>query len=248
MISPTTPTAATAAVQALHGMPARLRQERETAERDPVSGPVEEASAGEGRVGGVGTQEKLSPAEEEQLRKLKKRDAEVRAHEQAHLMAAGPYAQGPPKYEYQTGPDGKRYAIGGSVKIDTRPVPGDPQATIQKAQVIQRAALAPKDPSPADRRIAREARRMEMKARQELELQRQEANRNPEKASDRPASGPAARRRPILFMPTTGTPYELASQDTPPPAGSPPQRPDGYNPSREAVYRPPAPVQIDRYV
>lgn len=37
---------------------------------------------------------------------------------------------------YKTGPDGVKYAVSGEVLIDTSRVPGDPQATLQKAQLI----------------------------------------------------------------------------------------------------------------
>ena len=43
-----------------------------------------------------------------------------RAHEMAHLAAAGGLATGP-YYEYQQGPDSKQYAVGGHVNIDTSP-------------------------------------------------------------------------------------------------------------------------------
>jgi len=105
--------------------------------------------------------------------KLKNRDQEVRRHEQAHLAAAGGLATGGANFSYQTGPDGKRYAIGGEVNIDTSPVPGDPNATIRKAQQIRKAALAPADPSPQDRAVAASASAMEIKARRDL----QEKNR-----------------------------------------------------------------------
>ena len=44
-------------------------------------------------------------------------DREERQHEQAHLSAAGGHARGGPSYQYETGPDGKRYAVGGEVSI-----------------------------------------------------------------------------------------------------------------------------------
>ncbi len=101
--------------------------------------------------------------------KLAARDQQVRAHEQAHLAAAGPYATGGPSFQYTTGPDGKRYAIGGEVGIDTSPISGDPEATIRKAQVIRAAATAPADPSGQDQRVAAAAMKMETQARQELQ-------------------------------------------------------------------------------
>ena len=102
------------------------------------------------------------------LESLRQRDQEVRLHEQAHLLAAGPYAQGVPSYTYQTGPDGRRYAIGGEVSIDLSAVPGNPQATLQKALTIRRAALAPIDPSEADQVVAAQATALAAQAQQEL--------------------------------------------------------------------------------
>ena len=116
----------------------------------------------------------LTPEEQRKVQELQDRDREVRAHEQAHKAAAGRYAQGGPQYEYTTGPDRKQYAIGGSVAIDTSKVPNDPAATIQKAQAVKRAALAPAQPSSEDHRIAAKASRMEAEARAELQEQVQQ--------------------------------------------------------------------------
>lgn len=104
---------------------------------------------------------------EEGVRRLRQRDQEVRAHERAHMAAGGHYA-GSPRYEYERGPDGRHYAVGGSVAIDTSPVHGDPEATAEKMQVVRRAALAPAKPSAKDRRVAAEASRREAEARREL--------------------------------------------------------------------------------
>jgi len=98
----------------------------------------------------------LSKDQEAQVRDLKKADAEVRAHERAHKTAAGPYA-GSIQLEYTSGPDGRRYATSGEVDIDISPVRGDPEATIDKMEVVKRAALAPQSPSPQDRAVAAQA-------------------------------------------------------------------------------------------
>ncbi len=95
----------------------------------------------------------LSPDEQRIVDKLRARDREVRDHEQAHARVGGSYAS-QPTYSYQSGPDGKRYAIGGSVAIDASPVRGNPEATIVKMEVVKRAALAPAEPSSTDRRVA----------------------------------------------------------------------------------------------
>ncbi|MBF0433044.1 MAG: hypothetical protein HQK83_17305 [Fibrobacteria bacterium] len=113
----------------------------------------------------------LTEEEKREVEKLKKRDEEVRQHEQAHVAAAGSYARGGPQFEYTRGPDDKEYAIGGHVNIDSGPIPGDPEATIQKARVVKRAALAPGSPSGEDRNVAAQAARMENEARMELSKQ-----------------------------------------------------------------------------
>ncbi len=114
----------------------------------------------------------LTPEEQQQISELQARDAEVRTHEAAHLAAAGQFATSGASYTYQTGPDGKKYAIGGEVSISTSPVKGDPQATLEKAQTIQRAALAPAEPSSQDQKVAAAAAQMAAKARQELTQQK----------------------------------------------------------------------------
>ncbi|MFK7916133.1 MAG: putative metalloprotease CJM1_0395 family protein [Pseudomonadales bacterium] len=104
---------------------------------------------------------------QQQIRSLARRDAEVRAHEQAHASVGGAYASAP-SYEYQRGPNGVSYAVGGHVDIDVAPVPGDPAATLKKMQVVQRAALAVAEPSPADRAVAAKAAAQASEARAEL--------------------------------------------------------------------------------
>lgn len=110
----------------------------------------------------------LTEEEQKQVEELKARDTEVKAHEQAHIAAGGSYVRGGARYDYQTGPDGKKYAVGGEVSIDTSAVEGDPQATINKAQVILKAALAPAEPSGQDKAVAAQARQMMASARKEL--------------------------------------------------------------------------------
>ena len=115
----------------------------------------------------------LTAEERAIIAELTQTDREVRAHEQAHLAAAGGLARGV-SFSYTTGPDGKQYAVGGEVSIDTSPVSGDPQATIQKAQQVRAAASAPANPSGQDRAVAAQAAAIEAAARQELAAEQQE--------------------------------------------------------------------------
>jgi hypothetical protein len=116
-----------------------------------------------------GTSE-LSEAEQRKLRELRETDARVRRHEEAHRAAAGSLYRGGPNYTYETGPDGRRYAVAGSVQIDTSPG-RTPEETVQKAAQIRRAAMAPIDPSGTDRAVASKATRMEDAARRALAKQ-----------------------------------------------------------------------------
>lgn len=116
----------------------------------------------------------LDEQQQKQVEALKARDSDVRQHEQAHLAAGGGLAGGGATYSYQQGPDGKQYAIGGEVGI--RLARGStPQETISNAQTVQRAALAPADPSGQDRAVAAAAAQMEQQAR--IELMQQQAGR-----------------------------------------------------------------------
>ncbi len=115
----------------------------------------------------------LDDEQKQQLRELQKTDREVRAHEQAHKAAAGAHA-GPVSYTYTTGPDGKRYAVAGEVPIDVSPVEGDPEATVTKMQQVRAAALAPAEPSAADRRIAAKAQQIEREAQAEKQQEPRE--------------------------------------------------------------------------
>ncbi|CAH1210521.1 SprA family protein [Candidatus Nitrotoga sp. BS] len=103
-----------------------------------------------------------------QIQKLRDTDREVRSHEQAHLAAAGGISQGGASFKFILGPDGQRYAVSGEVQIDTSRVAGDPETTLQKAQQIQQAALAPSEPSAQDRSVAMAAAAMAAEARAEI--------------------------------------------------------------------------------
>lgn len=121
----------------------------------------------------------LSEEDQRVVAQLKARDREVRDHEQAHKRVGGPYAS-QPTYEYQTGPDGQQYAVGGQVKIDVSPVADDPQATIDKMEVVKAAALAPAEPSSADRQVAAQADAIRTQALGDLAAKRREERAEPQ--------------------------------------------------------------------
>ena len=109
----------------------------------------------------------LSFDEQQDVTELKRRDLEVRTHEQAHASAGGA-TTGAPSFSYQVGPDGKRYAVEGEVSVDLSTVKGNPQATIAKMQKVYSAALAPATPSTQDTRVANSAAQLIAQAQSEL--------------------------------------------------------------------------------
>ena len=115
-------------------------------------------------------QEQKALEEQDMIQQLAARDREVRAHEQAHVAVGGRYA-GSPSYTFQRGPDGIDYAVGGEVPITLPALGNDPQETIQIAEQVQRAALAPAEPSPQDRQVAADAAKIALQARADLARQ-----------------------------------------------------------------------------
>jgi hypothetical protein len=111
-------------------------------------------------------------AEQRKIAELKQRDAEVRAHEQSHAALGGQYADSP-QYEYERGPDGRQYAVGGEVSIDVSEA-ATPEETLRKAQQVKAAALAPAEPSAQDLRVATEASQIALEARTEIANERAE--------------------------------------------------------------------------
>ncbi len=134
----------------------------------------------------------LTEEEQRDVEQLKRRDREVRRHEQAHANAGGPYA-GQPSYEYVTGPDRKQYAVTGHVSIDTGSVSGNPKATIRKMATVKRAALAPMEPSSTDRAVAAAAEQAKRQAKLELRQHKaEEAAARTARGQDSDAAEPGA--------------------------------------------------------
>ncbi len=98
--------------------------------------------------------QELTQAEVRLLDELEQIDTEVRRHEMAHIAAGGQYITSGANFTYKRGPDGRNYAVGGEVSIDTSAVPGDPKATLQKMRKVKSAALAPANPSSQDLKVA----------------------------------------------------------------------------------------------
>jgi SprA-related family len=134
----------------------------------------------------TGAGKKLTPREEQVVHKLQARDTAVRAHEAAHMAAAGGLGGGA-SYSYETGPDGQRYAVGGEVPVQLASG-RTPDETIRNAQTVRAAALAPADPSAQDMAVAAQASQMEAQARQQKAAQQREAP--PDQANSTRSSDP----------------------------------------------------------
>lgn len=171
-------------------------------EQEQEQGAEKSQAQGQGQVAGQETQTKgqeskpsssqtpkgidgqeLTEEEQQKVKEMKERHEEVRVHENAHKSAGGQYAAAP-TYTYETGPDGKRYITDGEVSIDIGEEK-DPQATIEKMQIVKRAAMAPAEPSGQDRKVYQEANQKEAAARQELaEDKKEEAKEKQEKVKE----------------------------------------------------------------
>ena len=110
--------------------------------------------------------DELSPAEREAVERLRQRDAQVRQEETAHAAVAGDLA-GPIEYVYRRGPDGRRYAVGGSVGVQATITSGDPAELARVGARLAAAATAPTSPSAQDYAVARFGLRLYAAAGQE---------------------------------------------------------------------------------
>jgi len=88
------------------------------------------------------------------LSKFKKSDSDIRTHEQIHATIG--HTTAPISYSYQKGPDGKMYAVGGAVRLDTS-IPDDPKAAQFKLDQLKRASNGPSDLSSSDITISTQA-------------------------------------------------------------------------------------------
>ena len=128
-----------------------------------VTAPTLRSTGAAGQAAGS----RLSESDERIVDRLQARDRVVRAHEAAHMAAGSGLITHGASFTYETGPDGKRYAVGGEVGIDVSKG-RTPEETLARAERIRVAALAPADPSTQDRQVASQADRMAVEARLEM--------------------------------------------------------------------------------
>jgi hypothetical protein len=139
-------------------------------------------------VGAVNGGRQLTAEELAEVNRLAARDREVRLHEAQHAAAAGGMASGV-QYDYEMGPDGRMYAVGGRVRIFFPPGQ-TPEEALANARQLRAAAGAPGDPSSQDLAVAARASQMEAEA---LRRIAQEASAQAEKAADSSQLPPSLR-------------------------------------------------------
>jgi len=162
--------------------------------REQLKGTTAEATVMPG-------EKQLDAEQKEELADLKKTDQEVKAHEQAHMAAGAGLVMGGANYQYQRGPDGKMYAVGGEVKIDTSRE-NDPKDTVNKMQQVKRAAMAPAQPSGQDRSVAARASQIEAEARTELLREKAEEPKQDDPTDGMPITrNPTSNQNAYIFSP-----------------------------------------------
>jgi hypothetical protein len=162
------------------------------------AGGPQARSGGESSSSGPGAQPpaKIDAEQQRQVQDLQQRDTHVRQHEAAH-QAAGGNLTGAASFTYETGPDGRSYAVGGEVPVQSRSG-RTPDETIAIARRVRAAALAPADPSPADLAAAAAATQVELKA-----MQQKQQSAAQQAGSGGPDRGPGATRTPAPAAPIT---------------------------------------------
>ena len=159
----------------------------------------------------------LTPEEQQQVSKLRARDAEVRTHEQAHIAAAAGINASAPTYTYETGPDGKKYAVGGEVSISFNKSE-DPTQNMAKAEAMKAAAMAPAEPSSQDLSVARHAEVIMAEAKQAMSDEQNNSQDTPDRekkekpatTTDKPDEVKKKEEKPTF---TTDVPDEVKTKE-----------------------------------
>lgn len=101
----------------------------------------------------------LTPEEVRTVAALERRDGSVRQEEQIHAAQAGAFG-GAPVYEYEVGPDGKRYAVAGEVPVHVKNPTGDAEQLARALAVLSQTTTSTGAPSAQDIAVAQRAARL----------------------------------------------------------------------------------------
>ena len=100
-------------------------------------------------------------------KRLELSQTQIQRHVESHLAVSTQHSS-PPNYQYRPF-DGDLYVVSGDVLFDTSAEPNDPQATLEKAQLIRMASMAPTDPTLQDRNAAQQAIMMAAQAKGKID-------------------------------------------------------------------------------
>lgn len=99
-------------------------------------------------------------------KQLELSQTQIQRHIESHRAVTTQHSS-PPNYQYQS-LDGALYIVSGDVVFDTSAESNNPQATLEKAQLIRMASMAPIDPSLQDRNASQQAMMMVTQAKGEI--------------------------------------------------------------------------------
>lgn len=98
---------------------------------------------------------------------MERKDRAVRAEEYAKAARLGQHGRGSPRFKFETGPNGHRYATEGQLAVNTREG-STPEVSIRKARAIKSASLTVGKVTTTDRKMAAQALLLEMQARSKI--------------------------------------------------------------------------------
>lgn len=143
-----------------------------------------------------------SPDSESETQQMDHRSRKIVNHENKHsaVLRDSSYSadDAKPRFVEQQGPDGRKYAVGGEVNTDLRPIPGNPDATEKKAESVYRSAIGDSDRSESDNEAARRAMFAAQEARRAKAMKRAESG-------DGSMESPYGSAKPVRM----GSPYSV---------------------------------------
>lgn len=150
-------------------MNAFMHYGKDEAEADVRNAMLEAMEKNKKAISNLGKKE-LTPDQLDKVKRLKQQEEKVMRRVNSRLAAGGDICE-KPTFQYEIGPDGKRYKTAGEVKIDISPCK-TPEETIAKMQRVKKAAMACGEPTKEDRAIYEEADRIAQMAQAQLNQER----------------------------------------------------------------------------
>lgn len=100
-------------------------------------------------------------------KRLELSQTHIQRHVESHLAVTTQHSS-PPNYHYRPF-DGELFVVSGDIVFETSAEPNNPQATLEKAQLIRMASMAPAGPTLQDRNASLQAIMMAVQAKGEID-------------------------------------------------------------------------------